>query len=203
MRKGTKLLFGNIWKYILVAIVVIFIWSAVFESLGQIKDNQRLTIAVYNLECDTQTLRDDIYTKLPELTQQELLELYVDDMEHIPNQTYASSILATQLLQSDLVIMPESLLKELDMAYYFPELPAQLQSNPAYGYYQVNGVCYGILMNGPEIENTFTKYCHADEPCYLLLSGNSVNLAGLLNRGEATDDAGLRVLEYLLKETAQ
>ena len=90
MRKGKKLLIGNLWKYILVAVVSVFIWSAVFTSLGQIKDNQRLIISVYNLDFDTQVLRDEIADKLPELTQQEILELYVDDMEHIPNQTYAT-----------------------------------------------------------------------------------------------------------------
>lgn len=198
MRKGTKLLFGNIWKYVLVAVVAIFIWSAVFESLGQIKDNQRLTISVYNLNCDTQALRDEIAAKLPELTKQEILELYVDDMEHIPNQTYATNLLSMQIMQSDLIIMPESLLKELDIAFYFPELPEELQDIQAYGYYQTDGLCYGILLG-----NTFTDYCQTEEPCYLLLSGQSVNLGGILDRGEPADDAGLKVLAYLVKEDAK
>ena len=105
MRKGKKLLNGNLWKYILVAVVSIFIWSAVFTSLGQIKDNQRLTISVYNLDTDTQALRDEIASKLPELTQQEILELYVDDMEHIPNQTYAADLLSMQLLQTQVSLL--------------------------------------------------------------------------------------------------
>lgn len=198
MRKGTKLLFGNIWKYVLVAVVVIFIWSAVFESLGQIKDNQRLTISVYNLDCDTQALRDEIAAKLPELTKQEILELYVDNMEHIPNQTYATQLLSMQLMQSDLIIMPESLLNKLDVAYYFPEIPAELQNEQGYDYYRSEGVCYGILLG-----STFTEYCPTEENCYLLLSGQSVNLGGILDRGAPADDAGLKVLKYLVKEDAK
>ena len=187
MRKGKKLLIGNLWKYILVAVVSVFIWSAVFTSLGQIKDNQRLIISVYNLDFDTQVLRDEIADKLPELTQQEILELYVDDMEHIPNQTYATDLLSMQLLQTDLIIMPESLLKELDVAVYFPELPETLQDNTDY---QIDGKHYGILLNGYSQE----------EPVYLLLAANSVNLGGILNKGNPEDDAALAVLQYLVKE---
>lgn len=190
MRKGKKLLIGNLWKYILVAVVSVFIWSAVFTSLGQIKDNQRLTISVYNLDMDTQVLRDEIAEKLPELTQQEILELYVDDMEHIPNQTYATDLLSMQLLQTDLVLMPESLLKELEMAVYFPELPETMQSVTDY---QIEGKHYGILLS------RFSQ----EEPVYLLLASNSVNLGGILGEGNSKDDAALAVLQYLVKEEGQ
>ena len=128
--------------------------------------------------------------KLPELTQQEILELYVDDMEHIPNQTYATDLLSMQLLQTDLIIMPESLLKELDVAVYFPELPETLQDNTDY---QIDGKHYGILLNGYSQE----------EPVYLLLATNSVNLGGILDKGNLEDDAALAVLQYLVKEDGQ
>lgn len=190
MRKGKKLLMGNIWKYILVAVVSVFIWSAVFTSLGQIKDNQRLTISVYNLDIDTQELRDEIAEKLPELTQQEILELYVDDMEHVPNQTYATDLLSMQLVQTDLILMPESLLKELDVSVYFPELPETMQSGTDY---QIEGKHYGILLSRHSQE----------EPVYLLLAGNSVNLGGILGRGNPEDDAALAVAQYLVKEDGQ
>ena len=190
MRKGTKLLIGNIWKYILVVVVAVFIWSAVFTSLGQIKDNQRLTISVYNLELDTQMLRDEIAAKLPELTRQEILELYVDDMEYVPNQTYATELLSMQLVQTDLILMPQSLLIELDVSAYFPELPESLQSDTDY---LLDGKHYGILVS---------RYSQ-QEPVYLLLSGNSVNLGGILEKGEPNDDAALAVLQYLVKEDDQ
>ena len=172
------------------AVVSVFVWSAVFTSLGQIKDNQRLTISVYNLDMDTQVLRDEIADKLSELTQQEILELYVDDMEHIPNQTYATDLLSMQLLQTDLIMMPESLLKELDVAVYFPELPEVLQSNMDF---QNDGKHYGILLDNYSVE----------EPVYLLLASNSVNLGGILGKGVPEDDAALAVLQYLVEEDGQ
>lgn len=194
MRKGKKLLIGNLWKYILVAAVSIFIWSWVYTSLGQIKDNQRLTIGVYNSTCDTQALKNEIAEKLPSMTQQEILELYVDDLYHRPNQTYASDVLAVQVLQSDLVIMPQSLLEQLDLEGYFPELPESIQRDTDY---TVDGSHYGVLLD----ENSpFWQYCQCDEPRYLLLSSNSANLAGLFEKGAIEDDAALRVFEYLTKE---
>ena len=190
MRRGTKLLFGNLWKYLFVAVISVFIWSAVFISLGQIKDNQRLTISVYNVDCDTQALRDEIAKTLPELTKQEILELYVDNLEYIPKQTYASDMLSIQLLQTDLILMPDSLLEELDVAFHFPELPETLQANTDY---QIEGKHYGILL---------TRFSQ-EEPVYLLLAGNSVNLGGILEKGVPEDDAALAVLRYLVKEDGQ
>ena len=111
-------------------------------------------------------------------------------MEHIPNQTYATDLLSMQLLQTDLIIMPESLLKELDVAVYFPELPEMLQDNTDY---QIDGKHYGILLNGYSQE----------EPVYLLLAANSVNLGGILDKGNPEDDAALAVLQYLVKEAEQ
>lgn len=197
MRTGRKLLMGNIWKYFLVAVISIWVWSGVFTSLGQIKDNQRLTIGVYNATCDTQQLRNEIAQKLPELTQQEILELYVDDLYHRPNQTYASEVLTAQILQSDLLIMPRSLLDQIDMTIYFPELPVALQSDTDY---VANGVHYGILLKAGSL---FSKHCEAKEDYFLLLAPNSVNLGGVLEKGEPEDDAALQIVKYLTREGMQ
>ena len=197
MRTGKKLILDNIWKYVLVAAVVLFAWIGVYENLSQIKGNQRVTVAVYNIECDTQRLWDDLWAKLPELTQQEILELYVDDLNHIPHQTYATDILVAQVLQADLVIMPESLLKELDISVYFPKVPESLQGTDGYLW---DGVQYGIRIVGNSV---FTAYCTEVEPFYLFLNKNSANLARAFDKGEAEDNAGIKILEYLLKEVAQ
>lgn len=197
MRTGKKLLFDNIWKYALIAVLIVFFWTGIYENLSQVKANQRVTVAVYNIECDTQVLRDKLWAKLPELTRQEVLELYVDDLNHIPNQTYATDILLAQVLQSDLVIMPESLLKELDVSVCFSAIPEMLQAD---GGYLSEGVQYGIRIVPT---SRFISYCNTDEPCYLLVNGSSANLGGLLNKGEAKDDAAIRILEYLLEEIGQ
>ena len=197
MRTGKKLILENLWKYLLVAVASIFIWSAVFEALDQVKDNQRVTVATYNLNCNTQALKDELLLMLPGLTQQEIMELYVDDLEHTPNQTYATDILTAQILQSDLIVMPKSLLDKLNMLLFFPELPENLRDENCY---EVNGVSYGILISH---ESRFAAHCVSEEPYYLLLSSQSVNLGGLLGRGEAKDNAALKIMEYLLEEDRQ
>lgn len=197
MRTGKKLVFDNLWKYILAAAVVVFFWTGVYENASQINGNQRVTIAVYNMDCDTQRLRNALWTKLPELTQQEVLELYVDDLKHIPNQTYAVDILTAQILRSDMVIMPESLLNALDLPIYFPSVPKTLQGENGYFF---EGIQYGIRIPS---SSYFASYYIGNEPCYLLFNSNSVNLGGLYEKGEAEDDAAIRIFEYLLKEVAQ
>ena len=194
MRTGKKLFFDNFWKYALVVVAVVFVWSAVYENLSQIKLNQRVTVAVYNLECDTQALRDEVWDKLPELTKQEVLELYVDDLDHVPNQTYAEDILLAQILQSDLVVMPESLLKAIEVSVYFQELPKNLQRENGY---QSNGKQYGICIPA---NSRFSAYYTGDERCYIFFNASSVNLGGLFEKGTTEDDAALQVFEYLLEE---
>lgn len=196
MRKGTKLLFGNLWKYMLAAVAVIFIWSAVFESMTIIKDDERLAITIYNIDCDTEKLHKDLLQQVPELTEQELKAVYVEAYDHYHKQTYADNILSAQIAQADLVIMPESLLKEIDVAYHFPSLPEALITENTY---QVEGISYGILIGGEGIENRFTDYCKTDEPYYLLISSTTVNLGGVNNRGEPGDDAALQVLRYMME----
>ena len=193
MRTGKRLILDNFWKYILVVALSIFIWSAVFEFLSQVKDNQRITVAVYNVECDTACLKEALTT----MTDQEILELYVDALEHIPNQTYATDILTMQILQADLIVMPESLLNALDVALYFPALPESLCRE---GNYQIDEAQYGIRITA---HSNFSAYCTNEEPCYLLLSSQSVNLGTLLGRGAIEDDAAIRIMEYLLEEVAQ
>lgn len=198
MRKGKALLAGTVWKYIAVAAVVVFVWISVFQALGRIKDNERLAIEVYNADVENLALRDELAGALPGMTGQHILELYVDDVECSPGQTYADEILTAQLLHSDLVIMPEDLLGRLDMKLYFAELPEPLKSGwPEDRYYVFDGKRCGILLDD---ESPFAKYCRSEGRFYLLLSGASVNLDGLNGRGEKGDDAALQALYYLAGE---
>ena len=201
MKKNCYLSYGNVWKYALVALAVIFIWTSVFGALGQIKDNQRLSVSIYNTEFDTEPLRDELVRVLPELTKQEILELYVGTFESYPGQTYADDILTAQILRSDLVIMPKPLLDKLEITVFFKELPAEIDGKYASnGYYTVDGKHYGILIGDGTV---FSHYCESDEPLYILLSDYSSNLAGLYGRGEAEDDAALVTLYYLLEEAGK
>jgi hypothetical protein len=196
MRRGTKLLFGNIWKYVLVAAAVILMWSAVFESLRIIKDDERLAITIYNIDCDIEALREDILQQLPSLTEQELQAVYVETYDHYHQQTYADNILTAQIAQTDLVIIPEHLLDQIEVPFHFPALPESLITENTY---QVDGVSYGILISGEGMKNRFTQYCQTDVTCYLLISSTTVNLGGVNGRGEVSDDVALQVLRYLME----
>ena len=199
MRKRTSRVRGFLWAYLCVAVVVVFVWTSIFSLFGTVKDNQRLVVSVYNLDYDTQALKEEISEYLPELTDQKILEVYVDGMNLEPDSTYAKTLLSMQLLQTDIVVMPESLLKELDVPYFFPELPDTLTDFPDTPYYQINGKNYGIKVGCAALQNNFTKYCGTKENCYLLLSATSYNLGAIYKRGAPGDNAALAVTRYLLE----
>ena len=61
-------------------------------------------------------------------------------------------------------------------------------------------VAYGLEIYTPGSQNRFSAFCSGDQTYYVFLSKESVNLADLNGNGTQTDDAALRLLEYLLEE---
>lgn len=183
-----------LWLYLLIAFAVILGWNALFNALDRIRDNEQLTLGVYNTDCDTQALREALNAALPERTEQKLLALYVDDITLSPEDDRFRTKLTMQVLQSDLVILPESLVQSVEIGQYFLPLPeALIPEEPTLRYY-ADGECYGAVL-APQ--TSFAAYCTQTEPCYLFVSPQTVNLAGLLGRGEEADDAAAAVFRYL------
>lgn len=182
------------WIYLVALILICFVWWGVFSYVDQVKDNQRITIAVYNSDCDTSGLRTHLLQKLPELSQQQILEFYVDDLDLQIESSNGKKLLSMQLLSTDFAIIPQSMLSQMDISIFFSALPEQLCSCGNPQLYMVDGTAYGI-----EITDTpFNEYCHSDESYYIFISGSSVNMAGLNGRGNSEDDAALALIYYLL-----
>lgn len=180
------------WRaYLCVPLLAALVWTGVFTAMDRVRDNERLTLAVYVPDCDTQTLRDDLAKRLPELTKQKLTEIYADALTLQPESANAKTLLTMQLLQSDLAIVPLSMLRALDVPEFFPELPQSLSSENET--YQIDGKSYGILVNHPDLSGT-------QEPCYVLLCESSKNLGALFGRGKPEDDAALAALRELTRQ---
>lgn len=186
------------WAYLSALLLIIFVWWGVFSYVDRIKDNQRVTIAVYNSDCDTQALRDDLAQKLPQLTRQSVLELYVDSHQIQMSSDGGKKLLSMQILQSDLLILPESLVSEMDICAYFPQIPENLSFARNTQFYEVDGEKYGILLSGDDVQSIFDNYCNDAQRYYVFLSESSYNLAGIYGRGTQEDDAALVLLYYLL-----
>lgn len=185
------------WAYLSALLLICFIWWGIFSYVDQVKDNQRVTIAVYNSECDTQILRDHLIQKLPELTQQSISELYVDACQIQIESDEGKKLLSMQVLQADLLIFPESMVEKMDVSAYFPPIPENLSISEDARFYEVNGEKYGILLSGEHKQSLFGDYCDDTQEYYLFLSEYSANLAAIFDRGNAEDDAALALLRYL------
>lgn len=185
------------WAYLSAMLLIIFVWWGVFSYVDRIKDNQRVTIAVYNSTCDTQALRDRLAQKLPELTQQTVLELYVDSREIQMGADGGKKLFSMQILQTDLLILPESVISEMDVSAYFPPIPENISLAGNACFYEADGKKYGILLSGDDVPSIFGDYCTDTQRYYLFLSESSYNLAGIYGRGTQEDDAALVLLYYL------
>lgn len=195
--KKKQILRAYAWVYILIAIVVIAGWIALFNALDRVRDNEQLTVTVLNPAADTAAMRDDLLEALPTLTDQKLVYVYVDGVALSADDAQRKTRLSLQTLQSDLVIVPESLLRDLNIAELFPPLPDALLPENTSGCYTADGKIYGVPVSGTEDKTRAASYGLLTEKCYLFVSGQSVNLGGYLGRGAKTDDAALAAFRYL------
>lgn len=179
------------WLYLLIAFALILGWTSLFNALDRIRDNEQITVSVYNAECDTEALRNQIDEALPSLTKQQIIALYVDDIELPTEDDRFKTKLTMQILQSDIVILPESMLPEINIAEYFLPLPQELAQEDCYRF---DGQAYGTLVGS---DTRFGVFCAQTEAYYAFVSPQTVNLAGLNGRGTETDDAALVIFRYL------
>lgn len=186
------------WLYLLVTAIVVLIWTTVYGNLGKLESDQYVAAGVCNLEFDADGFRADVLDALPERTEQKISVVYADTLTLDFSGTQATTRLAVQQQSTDFFIIPESSLERFPVAEYFPQWPESLCYDGA-SYYTVDGIPYGIQVAGPGVSTVFSRYCDADEPCYLLLSEASVNLNRLYGRGEAGNDAALAAIRYILE----
>lgn len=179
------------WLYVVIAFAVILGWTSLFNALDRIRDNEQIVVSAYNSDCDTEALRDQISKALPAMTDQKIIALYVDEIELPSGDDRFKTKLTMQILQSDIVILPESLLREINIAEFFLPLPQELVRE---GCYIFDGQTYGVAVGG---ETRFGSFCTQTENYYAFVSPQTVNLAGLNGRGTETDDAALVIFRYL------
>ena len=162
------------------------------------ESDEYVAAGVCNLAFDADGFRAELLDALPERSEQEISVVYADTLSIDFSNSQATTRLAVQQQSTDFFILPASSLDQFAVADYFPEFPECLQFDGAV-YYSVDGTTYGVQVAGPGVSTAFSRYCDADEPCYLLLSEASVNLDRLFGRGEAGNDAALAAIRYILE----
>lgn len=187
------------WQYVLLAVLSIMIWTSVFDVLAKPARNEKVGIVFFGDTLDVTALHTDLTDAIDRLTQQEIS--YVDVSQTIADRTHLATVLMARTYDYDLLVLPAETMDMLSAYSFFSPLPDNWKDTPTYS--QETGgtsVAYGLEIYRPGSQNRFSAFCSGEQTYYVFLSKESVNLAGLNGNGTPTDDAALRMLEYLLEE---
>ena len=187
------------WKYVILAMLSIMIWSWVFDTLAKPAKNEKVSIVFFGEGLDSQALHADLSAAKNDLTQQKIR--FVDVSQAFADRDHLGQVLMARTYDSDLMILPAELVDHLSAYGFFMPLSDPPKDIPAYTQ-ETDGetVVYGLEIYSPASQNRFSSYCSGEQTYYVFLSKESVNLAGLNGNGSQTDDAALQILTYLLEE---
>lgn len=188
------------WKYVLLAVLSVIIWTSVFDTLAKPARNEKVGIVFFGDALDVPALHAELSAAIGNLTQQEIG--YVDVSQTFADAEHLGSILMARAYDYDLLVLTAETVDMLSAYGFFSPLPDDWKDTPTYCQ-ETNGVstAYGLEIYRPGSQNRFSAFCSANETYYVFLSKESVNLAALNGNGIANDDAALQVLNYLLEET--
>ena len=193
-------LYYHWWKYVLLAVLSIVIWTAVFDTLARPARNEKVGILFFGDSLDVTALHADLSAVMDDLTQQEVS--YVDVSQTFADYEHLGQLLTARTYDYDLLVLSAEQVDKLSAYGFFLPLPDNTWKDiPKYSQ-EKDGetVAYGLEIYTPGSQNRFSSFCSGEQTYYVFLSKESVNLAGLNGNGTQTDDAALRILEYLLEE---
>ena len=187
------------WKYVLLAALSIAIWTSVFDTLAKPAKNEKVGIVFFGDSLDVSALHADLWAAIDEITEQKITNL--DVSQTFADHEHLGQILMARAYDCDLLILPAELVDELSAYGYFMPLLDPPKDIPVYTQ-EKDGetVAYGLEIYKPGKQNRFSSFCSGEQTYYVFLSKESVNLAHLNGNGMQTDDAALRILEYLMEE---
>ena len=189
----------NWWKYVLLTVLSILIWTTVFDNLAKPAKNEKVGIVFFGDSLDVAALHADLTAAVDGLTEQKIA--YVDVSQTFADDSHLGQILMARTNDCDLLILPAALVDKLSAYGFFMPLPDTFQGIPTYSQEKDGeSVAYGLEIYRPEKQNRFSAFCSGGETYYVFLSKESVNLANLNGKGTKADDAALQILNYLLEE---
>lgn len=200
MGKRITHLWYSWWKYFLVLLCAFLLWMTVFDMLAAPEKNEKIQITYIGDNFLCEELNKALEQKMPELTEQHIKSVSVENPVNAESKDYYS-VMATRAYGADLVIVEESAMTEdIGKTYFIPlpveKLPEYLGS-PAF--YTEDELPYGILLYDGSTPNGFSQFYTGTQRCFLFITHTSVNAAGIMDRGNAEDDAALRIIMYLLE----
>ncbi|MBO5078377.1 MAG: hypothetical protein J6B67_01680 [Oscillospiraceae bacterium] len=187
------------WQYVLLAVISIMVWTAVFDTLAQPAKNEKVGIVFFGDGLDTAGLHAELSGVMDSLTRQEID--YVDVSQTIVDHEQLGAVMMARAYDYDLLVLTAETADRLSAYGFFAPLPDDWKDIPTYSQ-EKDGttVAYGLEIYRPGSQNRFSQFCSGEQTYYVFLSKDSVNLAALNGNGAPEDDAALQMLNYLLEE---
>ncbi len=192
------------WKYLLVLVGIVFLWTSVFSTLAKPDDNEQVVVSHFGTDYDYAAMNNEILEKLPSITPQTLKTASFTTVASA-NDSMLSQLIQTRIYTSDIMILSEEMVSDDLLKFNFKQIPQNIIAEyftdnlSDFEFYNVDGKPFGIILNPLSGKNNFSKYYTGTKKCIAVFSCESVNLAAMYGEGNPTDNAALCVMRYLLE----
>lgn len=161
---------------VIIASVILF-WSLLFSSLNQLSSKEKIHIFIAASALDSQSLEQKLLQALNEQGIKKITITYLSE----DNPFFPTSFLTQGILESDLLILPNSLLLQFDLSEQFlalddVKLLAKDIDINSFGILEQNNLTFGLEVysfetniNHLNFDVSFTK----NDPFFLLLNQES------------------------------
>ncbi len=194
--------------YLAILLTAVLIWSAVFGYLEKPDKNEKIVIAFFTNNWNSDPLVAELNDNRSKITDQALQA--VTSKNHDLQLFMLTTFIGMRLTDSDILIMPESLFGEGEDQLEIGEVIRPIDESlfdqivgdeyQDWELYKVNGTVYGVYLNNFDgNENLFESYFEEEDRYIAFFSHYSENLSGLYGEGSKTDSAAVDMLTYLLQ----
>lgn len=176
--------------YLVSAVLISLLMSFIFSLVHKLPAYKTLTIFVSGEVTDSKNLEKDLINKYQD---KELKS--VTTISAKPNEGhYNTKLTIPGYSSADILIIPESKLKDLDVSYFALGLNDELVTSyyPNCVIYGENGVDYGIKLN-KELVKPYMSL--PSEDCYMFLNGGSQNIGEYANKPNKEHDLALQLVK--------
>lgn len=187
----------NFWKYILVFLIPLIVWSVIYSDIDNLKYDEVINVLYIGDTLNAEELEKELNAALPSLTSQKIKSVYVTriggSLENVEDY------LRNKIFSTDIVIIQEGLEKDYDAVGIFSPLTVFLKNSISNDkYYLLDGKEYGFLLD----ENSrFSKYCEGNIHI-ALFSPYSYSISSAYGYGGEKNDGAIKIMEYI-NETVQ
>ena len=194
----------NWWKYLIVVLIPILLWTTVFYMVARPKDNEKLHVLFLGDDLDVKALQQALEETIPAMTDQEIKEIKVV-AEYVTDEIYGQKM-TSYSYEFDLIIVSQPFMAK-NTGQFFRRLP--MGGLPGYETEKLHMELveegdylapFGFVLWEPGVENGFSQFYSGEETCYLFFSTESVNLYPLFAGSAEGDNAAVVALDFLLKE---